>query len=503
MDKAWYIAASLQMSSASISFLASTALVVVILRTTIQYYSLKQEDSQESNKKKKKSNSHRGKRDVSDKARTLQNSAYKRIIFCISLSDMIQSISSLMGPFAVNFLSPWSLGQKGFCTFDGLLLVVGSTGVLFYSPLLTMYYYCKLHLNMEEEEIYHKVEKKVHWFTVIFIVCLNTYALAVDAINSATNGTGCTYAATPTACRVIPGLDCDSNEKPALALNIITAIIIPFLSLFLIVSLLSFLLWKISFRERILPPSSLESIEEKKEKRSSETIDTPTSSDDHANVSPANKNNSSQQSVPAVQFTRKKPVAHKAYRKEMMLQLVLYSLVFIMVYIVYSITILQIFLNRQPHIAQYYWIQTCGPLQGLFNILIFNRPDARVLKYRYPELSWMRAFWLVFINGGDSSLITDESLGITSLGEIKPDSNALPDAHVSGNEYDDCYESHDVHISSKERFSHGLETGEDMNCVNVSSDLSFSQPSFQTDASYQFRAYGGVKIPNMSDDSSC
>ena len=69
-----------------------------------------------------------------------------------------------------------------------------------------------------------------------------------------------------------------------------------------------------------------------------------------------------------------------------------------------------IFKNRQPHTAQYYWIQTCGPLQGLFNILIFNKPDARVLKYRYLELSWMRAFWLVLVNGGDSNLVTDESL---------------------------------------------------------------------------------------------
>lgn len=480
MNKSWYIAASLQMSSSSISFLASTALVVVILRTTI-LYSLKQKEgsSNDTYKRKKKSSNSRCKR---EEARTLQNSAYKRIIFCISLSDMIQSLSSLLGPFAVTFLSPWSLDQKGFCTFDGLLLVVGSTGVLFYSPLLAMYYYCKLHLNFSEEEIYHKVEKKMHFVTVGFIIILNAYALAVDAINSATNGTGCTYAATPTACRMIPGLDCDANEKPALALNVITAIIIPFLSLFLIIALLSFLLWKIAFREKILPPSSLDTIRERQEQRTIELADTP--SDESPNVS-----------TETVQPPRKTPVPHNAYRKEMMLQLVCYALVFCIVYIVYSVTILQIFLNRQPHTAQYYWIQTCGPLQGLFNILIFNRPDARVLKYRYPELSWMRAFWLVLVNGGDSSLVTDESLGVkSSLEDAKPHSNRLRHVHVSGNEEDD-FESHNIHISSKERFSHaGLQEGY-LNCVHVSGE------DFNSDVSLQYMAYGGVKVPDVSEDS--
>jgi hypothetical protein len=480
MNNSWYIAASLQMSSASISFLASTALVVVILRITI-LYSLKQkkeamEKTDTTQRKKKKS----------EKARTLQNSAYKRIIFCISLSDMIQSLSSLMGPFAVTFLSPWSLDQKGFCTFDGLLLVVGSTGVLFYSPLLAMYYYCKLHLNFSDEEIFYKVEKKMHFVTIGFIIILNAYALAVDAINSATNGTGCTYAATPTACRMIPGLDCDDNEKPALALNVITAIIIPFLSLFLIIALLSFLLWKIAFREKILPPSSLDTIRERQEQRTIELANTP--SDESPNVS-----------IETVQSPRKTTVPHNAYRKEMMLQLVCYTLVFCIVYIVYSVTILQIFLNRQPHKAQYYWIQTCGPLQGLFNILIFNRPDARVLKYRYPELSWMRAFWLVLVNGGDSNLVTDESLGITSsLENAKPVSNKLRHVHVSGNEEDD-FESHNVHISSNERFSHaGLQEGEDsLNCVHVS-----GMENFKSDDVFQHEAYyGGVKIPDMSEDS--
>lgn len=99
------------------------------------------------------------------------------------------------------------------------------------------------------------------------------------------------------------------------------------------------------------------------------------------------------------------------------------SIVFILTYILYSILLLRLLLSKQePHIVLYFWIQFCVPIQGFFNILIFNRPDARVIKYRYPSLSWSRAFWLVFLHGGDSASITEEEIGI--LERSKEDQNA-------------------------------------------------------------------------------
>ena len=249
-DPRWVIGSSLQLTASSCSFIASTALVVVILRTTFLYKAGSTTSSGTSTNRSRVTDQPR-------RARTLQNSAYKRIIFCISVSDMLQSFGSLVGPFAVvTNHSHWSLGSQPFCTFAGLILGVGATGVLLYSPLLAFYYFCKLHRNMSEDEIFHKVEMKAHFFIFGFITIVNAYALVTKAINSATSGTLCTYAATPTNCRFMDDTECDANMMPALLLNVVTAIIIPFASLFVIISVLSFLVCKILWRERVLPPSN-------------------------------------------------------------------------------------------------------------------------------------------------------------------------------------------------------------------------------------------------------
>lgn len=253
-DPRWVIGSSLQLTAASSSFIASTALVVVILRTTLLH-------KKASNGTGSGTSSTIRSRatDQLRRARTLQNSAYKRIIFSISVSDMLQSFGSLVGPFAVaTNHSHWSLGNQPFCTFAGLILGVGATGVLLYSPLLAFYYFCKLHRNMSEDEIFCKVEMKAHFFIIGFIAIVNAYALVMNAINSATSGTLCTYAATPTNCRFMDDddIECDANMMPALLLNVVTAVIIPFLSLAIIISVLSFLLCKILWRERVLPPSN-------------------------------------------------------------------------------------------------------------------------------------------------------------------------------------------------------------------------------------------------------
>lgn len=171
---------------------------------------------------------------------------------------MLQSSSLILGPFA-STASPWTFGNQHICSFDGVLFVVGMTCVPYFSTTLAMYYYCKLYKNMTEDEILHKVEKKMHMFIFPFVLIMNIYAVVANAINSAISGTVCTYATTPTGCKLNDDVVCDENLIPALILNIITVFIIPFASLAIIVSILSFLLWKIVWQELILPPYSSQS----------------------------------------------------------------------------------------------------------------------------------------------------------------------------------------------------------------------------------------------------
>lgn len=192
----------------------------------------------------------------------------------------------------------------------------------------------------------------------------------------------------------------------------------------------------------------------------------------------------------------------------MIFQLVSYSLAFFVSYIFYAILVLQIFSNKEPHKIQYYWVQFCVPVQGLFNILIFNRPDSRVLKYKYPNLSWGRAFWLVFKHGGDSNLIISESSNVDNFPSDGGKSNVGNVLLNGGNrsheqkgeecesnneEMNDIVaESHCVHISSHERVSISLKEGNRIsNCFHLSGD------GFEEDEQAQCNVYKGVKVPKF------
>lgn len=96
----------------------------------------------------------------------------------------------------------------------------------------------------------------------------------------------------------------------------------------------------------------------------------------------------------------------KSYKREMMLQVLFYSLAFMGTYVLFAIGNLMLLLKKQPPLVFFFFIQVLFPLGGIFNILIFTRPSTRVEKTRSPHLSWLRAFWIVFKNGGDPTPAT-------------------------------------------------------------------------------------------------
>lgn len=96
----------------------------------------------------------------------------------------------------------------------------------------------------------------------------------------------------------------------------------------------------------------------------------------------------------------------KSYKREMMLQVLLYSLAFMATYVLFAVGNLMFYLEKQPPLVFFFFIQALFPLGGIFNILIFTRPATKVEKTRSPHLSWLRAFWIVFKNGGDPTPAT-------------------------------------------------------------------------------------------------
>jgi len=71
---------------------------------------------------------------------------YRRIIFFISISDLLLSLGLATGPFATPVDTPtalWAIGNTQTCEANGFIFVAGQLGVTLYTTMLGIYFFCK------------------------------------------------------------------------------------------------------------------------------------------------------------------------------------------------------------------------------------------------------------------------------------------------------------------------------------------------------------------------
>jgi hypothetical protein len=124
---------------------------------------------------------------------------YRRIIFGLSISDIIQSISVILGPFLVPndevndstaAESSWAIGNVHTCDFQGFIQTFGAAATCMYTLFLCLYYYCKLKRNMNDATFTKKIEKKMHCLIVLFNLAVCLSALATKTFNQLPGGAG-------------------------------------------------------------------------------------------------------------------------------------------------------------------------------------------------------------------------------------------------------------------------------------------------------------------------
>ena len=173
MGNAFEAAAYAQISSASISFVSSLTMATAIVR--------------------------------SDGGLT---SPYRRLIFGLSLSDVLQSSGLIAGPFAspASDISPFGVGNQGTCSAQGFVLDLAEHGIPMYICALSYYYYCKLTCHMSDEEFSRRIEWKVHCGIWLLGLSFSIAALATKSLNPYGSGTFCSFATFPPDCRQDPDL---------------------------------------------------------------------------------------------------------------------------------------------------------------------------------------------------------------------------------------------------------------------------------------------------------
>lgn len=394
--KMWQTSAALQISSGSVSFLCSSALVACIIKT--------------------KNNG--------------LHTPYKRLIFAISAADMLQSMFTILGPFLNLSTVPqafWGVGNVLTCRLSGFLHSLGGTAAPLYTCSLCIYYYCKLQKKMTNENFAYKVERWLHFIILSFVGATNTYALVSNMFNSSTTGTFCLYAVTPSGCRQRPDLfgECNASPDPdsVTIFIVMNLVVLPIVSLFGTLVLFAILTYQIVVKEKIFST---------KTPKQSKTNDVTASSPEpqvqpeeriikqkkefipESTKSPLNQGKSTSHTTKrSSSFLRNRQAScndntddartiARVYRQEMVAQMLLYSLAFVLTCLIYVVGIILLLNGKPVSTSHYFTSQVLYPLQGLFNIAIYIRPAARVTRFRRPGTSWLKAYFLVIKNGGEA-----------------------------------------------------------------------------------------------------
>jgi len=340
----WYSIASVQITTASISFIASLVVAVSIWR-----------------------------------AGGLSHGPYTRLIFSISTADILQSLAFITGPFAIPASVPeafWSIGNQATCSASGFLLQFGGSLFAMNSAFLCFYYLCKIKYKMTAARFSAKFERKGHAFIVTTNLIMALAGLGLGSINTSALGHRyCSFAALPTGCRHNAELYGECTEPHTthamLVLNIFIVLLL--CSLIGIIVCMVSIVWHAIVRDNVFRPFALRS-------SAATTTDSSQQQGDVLRISDAE--------VDADNLLR-------LYLREITAQVLLYVGAFLLCYV-------PIFMRFQLGDSTFvdFLAATFYPLNGLFTILIYTRPKVGHLRRGHPEYSWISAFILVLKHAG-------------------------------------------------------------------------------------------------------
>lgn len=148
----WIAFATCQIIFAGISFVASTIIAIMVGKSTRLGNGMRRNAS------------------------SLRTSPYHRIVFGLSISDMLQSFSLILGPFsAPEYVSQalWGAGNDFTCRINSFMFYnMGSTNTPLYIFFLCYYFLCRIKRHMTDNTFSQKIEWKLHALSLLHSIVL-------------------------------------------------------------------------------------------------------------------------------------------------------------------------------------------------------------------------------------------------------------------------------------------------------------------------------------------
>jgi hypothetical protein len=332
---------------------------------------------------------------------------YRRIIFGLSTSDVLHMIALIIGPFCTPSSEsiPLGIGNEGTCRFNGFLFNLTQTVAPMYVNFLCFYYLCKLKYRMNDDTFFHKFEKKIHVIIIGIHLLWSSVSLSLDVFHPYSWGMGCYYAQTPRGCLYNDEMfgKCDEdNESKIDSVKWLLFALYPLCVIGVIVQML-LLVSNALYRKRILSQEAQTNTT--KTPKPSQSSNEVTPSSDNAsttkNVGPAESNNEvTPSSDHAASRSSDLQNLSTLFVNETIMQAALYVGNYLLTI---GPLIVMLLRDRTNPFSKFevIFVGTVNPLGGLFNIFIYTRPVVRNLRRNNPELSRIRALYLVIRAGGE------------------------------------------------------------------------------------------------------
>ena len=301
---------------------------------------------------------------------------YRRIIFGISIGDILQSLGLLTGPFAIptalRAISPLARGNITSCNINGISMFSGASLVHFYTLLLGFYHLRKMKYLISNREFFLRYERKAHISIISFTIVSCIVFVARKSVNPLPSGGICYISTYPPGCTIVPEIvgECTrGGQETQWFFYFLLGIFV--VAIFLILLCMAKLVTHAIAKNRIFT-SSLRARNNQQRKSSQQP-------------------NESDQNYVA-----------RIFRRETVIQASLYTTAFLGVYFLTMLQgILAVLFKKTIHEAFQFLTVILYPFGGVFNILIFSRPKVAMVRRAHPKFSVLQCQWIILRYGLD------------------------------------------------------------------------------------------------------
>jgi len=373
------------------------------------------------------------------------SSAVDRIIFGMSLANIISSLAGTLGTLPSPSHIPHTLSNMRFpgygttatCTAQGFLYHFGQSGTTLYYCALSIYYVVVMKTKMPEREVRRRIEPFLHAVPILYSFSSGIFLAVTENFNNATSV--CWIAPYPVTCR--KDLDTCTRGRFAILYRMIFSGIPVIIVFFVILTCMIMLICVVRKQERKIKMqrrgSSLQLSNERDSKTESTTSKRKSSSSGISSPRPSSR------------LTQKTTTQALMYIAAYFATFI-FGLIFQLVYALSRTVIFPLFVMQQA----------TAPAQGFFNFLVFIVPQIQIAHKNNPDNSFFKALLEAIISRGEDN-----------NGHVKRSTLTTQDVDVRGEYLAASVEGIERAFTAQEKMEAAIpQTGRDLEKLDLADD---------------------------------